>query len=478
MCSVFPPVITEGNRGEAVGGSLDRECSSQTCGTRPAVSGGGGRGAVKAALNTMQQVASSRRLHRPTLSPLTRRINDPPVMLRRCSVGGPLRRWCRSPRLRPHRAPVHLEPTRRVFADSRIRFVTEHPESRLAAAVHHLQPGYFALVMATGIISLGFHLRGFDTVSMVLLVITAAAYAVLVVMLVWRVIRYPRAVLTDLASPHNGFAFFTFVAGTNVLGARLAAEGIGTLPAVLLGVSFAAWLFLGYAIPALVVGKHPGDDLLRGLNGTWFVWPVASQSVAVMAAGLQQTAGGMADALSILAILSWGIGIMLYGIIGTALVIRILTRGIPPEQWGPPYWVMMGAGAISVLAGSRIVEMDATPMVEVMRAPVAAAAVVFWAFCTWLIPALFGIGYWRHFMCGVPLRYEPGFWSMIFPLGMYSVAGIYLGRADELPLVGWIGGHFLWIALTAWLIVFVAMVISLFRAARSPRTQDVASTPK
>ena len=347
--------------------------------------------------------------------------------------------------------------------------MNEPAESRLAAAVHHLPPGYFALVMATGIISLGFHLRGFEMLSLPMLVIAAAAYVVLVVMLVWRLLRYPRAVLKDLASPHHGFAFFTFVAGTNVLGARLAAQGVDTLPAVMLGVSFTAWLILGYAIPGLVVNTHPGDDLLRGMNGTWFIWSVASQSVAVMAAGLQPNAGVMANALSIVAILSWGIGVILYAVIGVAVVIRVLTRGIPPEEMGPPYWVTMGAGAITVLAGSRIVEMDGTPMVTVMRAPVAAAAVVFWAFCTWLIPALFGIGYWRHFMRKVPLRYEPGLWSMIFPLGMYSVAGIYLGRADALPIVGWIGANFLWLALTAWFIVFVAMVVHLLRAARAPR---------
>lgn len=342
-------------------------------------------------------------------------------------------------------------------------------EPRLTRAVHHLHPGYFALVMATGIISLGLHLVGQDALSFPLMVIAAVAYAILVVMLAWRCIRFPRAVLKDLASPGFGFAFFTFVAGTNVLGARLAAQGVDQwVPATLLSVSFLAWLVLGYAIPGLVVNTHPGDDILKGMNGTWFIWSVASQSVAVLSAGLQPTAGAMANALSIVAILSWGIGVILYAVIGIAIVIRVLTRGIPPEEMGPPYWVTMGAAAITVLAGSRIVEMTGTPMLNVMQAPVAAAAVVFWAFATWLIPALIGIGYWRHFMKGIPLRYEPAHWSMIFPLGMYSVAGIYLGRADKLPIVGWIGGHFLWFALAAWAIVFVAMARHIVRAWRQP----------
>jgi hypothetical protein len=40
---------------------------------------------------------------------------------------------------------------------------------------------------------------------------------------------------------------------------------------------------------------------------------------------------------------------------------------------------------------------------------------------------------------------------------MYGVAGIYLGKADRLPLVGMTGGVELWVALAAWTVVFLAM---------------------
>lgn len=337
-------------------------------------------------------------------------------------------------------------------------------ESVLVAAVHHLPPGYFALVMATGIISLGLELEGFRPASMVLLGIAALGYAVLLTLTIWRAVQFPRAMVSDVAGPKAGFAFFTFVAGTNVLGARLAAAGVPVVPEVLLGVSFSAWLVLGYVIPGLVVNKNAGDDILAGLNGTWFIWSVASHSVAVLAASLEPSAGRFSTGLSIIAVLSWGIGVILYAVIGCALIIRVLTRGIPVDQMGPAYWVTMGAASITVLAGSRIVEMNDTNMVVVMRATVAATAVVFWAFATWLIPALIGIGYWRHVVHRVPLAYEAALWSLVFPLGMYSVAGIYLGRADNLPIVGWIGGHFLWVALAVWATVMTAMLVSIVRA--------------
>jgi tellurite resistance protein TehA-like permease len=124
----------------------------------------------------------------------------------------------------------------------------------------------------------------------------------------------------------------------------------------------------------------------------------------------------------------------------------------------------MGAVAITVVAGARIVEMESAPMVDATRGLIAGLSVVFWAFATWLIPVLVAAGVWRHWVRKVPLRYEPTLWSMIFPLGMYAVAGIYLGRADRLPIVEWIGSSWLWVALGAWAIVFTAMLRTFVHA--------------
>jgi tellurite resistance protein TehA-like permease len=97
------------------------------------------------------------------------------------------------------------------------------------------------------------------------------------------------------------------------------------------------------------------------------------------------------------------------------------------------------------------------PMVASTRGLIAGLAVVFWAFATWLIPVLVAAGWWRHVRRGVPLTYDATLWSLVFPLGMYAVAGIYLGRADHLPVVEAVGRTELWVALTVWLVVFVAM---------------------
>jgi hypothetical protein len=45
------------------------------------------------------------------------------------------------------------------------------------------------------------------------------------------------------------------------------------------------WLLLSYSLP-LLVGTHGPQPALAGANGTWFIWVVASQSVAVAATSL------------------------------------------------------------------------------------------------------------------------------------------------------------------------------------------------
>lgn len=334
---------------------------------------------------------------------------------------------------------------------------------RVRSAVEGLTPGYFALVMATGIISVGMHLRGFVTLSQVLLDMCGAAFVVLVVLTGWRLVAYRAAVAGDFTDPGRAFGFFTFVAGTNVLGVRLGLAGSPHATAVLLAVAGSAWLALGYVVPWTAVLGRQERPVLATANGTWFIWVVASQSVAAAAATIEPVFDGARRELAVLAVVSWSVGVFLYAAAGVLVSLRLLLYEFGPKDLTPPYWVSMGALSITVLAGARIVEMADAPMVAVTRSLIAGLAVVFWAFATWLIPALVAAGYWRHVRRRVPLRYEATLWSIIFPLGMYAVAGIYLGRADHLPVVESVGSIALWFAFAAWVLVFVAMVRNLQR---------------
>lgn len=348
-----------------------------------------------------------------------------------------------------------------------LREVTVDP--RRAArreALRTLHPGYFALVMATGIVSVGLRSLGVPAVSVPLLWLAGAAYAVLVVLNGWRLVSFPAEMRRDLSHPVRGFGFFTFVAGTNVLGSRLILDGHVPAAVALLAAGALAWFLLGYVVLWNVVLGGAREGMLAGANGTWFIWIVASQSVALLAAQLQPAVTTGQRELALLAVFSWSVGLLWYGVVGTLVTARLLLYQVRPADLTPPYWVAMGATAISVLAGARMVQMADAPVVEATRGLIAGTVVVFWALGTWLIPALLAAGWWRHVLRRVPLRYEATWWSIVFPVGMYGVASIALGEADQLPIVATIGEYEMWVAAGVWLAVFITMFAHLARTLR------------
>lgn len=135
--------------------------------------------------------------------------------------------------------------------------------------------------------SIGANLRGFETLATSLLAVAVVGYVVLLVLNIWRLIAYRADMMRDFKDPLRAFGFFTLVAGTNVIAAAFAGNGEALVAMVLLAISLPLWIILGYALPwaAIVQNKH--RPMLARAHGSWFVWAVASQSVAVVAADLQ-----------------------------------------------------------------------------------------------------------------------------------------------------------------------------------------------
>ncbi|MBT8163603.1 MULTISPECIES: tellurite resistance/C4-dicarboxylate transporter family protein [Arthrobacter] len=350
--------------------------------------------------------------------------------------------------------------------------------ARVSEGIRTLTPGYFALTMASGIISTGLQFEGVPGVSAALLAVCALSYVVLVVLNFVRLVRYPEEMRRDFTDARRAFGFFTFIAGTDVLGVRLGTAGWPGATALLLGVAVVAWLVLGYLVPWTAVLGRDERPLLKDANGSWFVWCVATQSVALGAASVEPLAGpDPRAALALVAVAAWSVGLILYAAVGIFVSLRLMAYRILPEDLRPQYFVAMGAMAISVLAGARIAGLPDAPMVDATRGLVAGSSVVFWSFASWLLPVLLAAGWWRHVIHRAPLAYEAGLWIVIFPLGMYAVAGIYLGQVDRLPLVALIGRIGLWVALPAFLATFAGMTWHLWSTLVRPDDQLRRNTP-
>ena len=275
----------------------------------------------------------------------------------------------------------------------------------------HMSPGYFALVMGTGIVTIGADQRGWHTAADILLIVTGLEYAVLVLLALWRLGAYRHDVVVDLTNPRTSFQFFTFPAATNVLAAALATHKHLAATALLV-VGTVAAIVLGYVVPWLILLSRKTGSVLADVDGTWFLWSVAIHSGAIGAAILEHHATSGKDVLAVVAVISWSMGIVLYLCTAVLVMMRLITLPVGPRDIGPPYWILMGLSALVVVAGTHIVGMDSTPIVDDIRGLVSGLLVMFWGIAAWLLPVMVAVGIWRHGMCRVPLTYTPAMaWS-------------------------------------------------------------------
>ena len=150
-------------------------------------------------------------------------------------------------------------------------------QRRLGDAIEHLFPGYFGLVMATGIVSIAAHVLQMPRVAWALLVINIGAYAVLTVMLVVRLLAYFPSVLDDLNSHARGPGFFTVVAGTCVLGVEIVilTGRVGVAHALWIA-GIVLWVVVMYAFFTATVVRESKPSLETGINGAWLLAIVAT----------------------------------------------------------------------------------------------------------------------------------------------------------------------------------------------------------
>jgi tellurite resistance protein TehA-like permease len=329
--------------------------------------------------------------------------------------------------------------------------------------IARLHPATFALVMATGIVSIGCELMGLRLVAIALAALNCAFYAGVWTLTILRIVRHRDAVVADLLDHGRSVGFFTTVAATSVMGSQLIV--VLDLPRVALALWFVAVVLaftLTYAIFTILTVKQQKPSLAAGLNGAWLTIVVGMHSIAVLGAQVAPQLHGFEAPAIFFCLFIWLSACMVYLWIISLIFYRYTFFTLEPSDLAPPYWINMGAAAISTLAGTfLIVAAPMSPAVQSVLPFIRGFTLFWWSTATWWIPMLVILGVWRHVYRRFPLRYDVLYWGAVFPLGMYTVCTIRLARAIDAPFLIAIPRAFIWVALAAWSLAFFGLVLKL-----------------
>jgi tellurite resistance protein TehA-like permease len=311
----------------------------------------------------------------------------------------------------------------------------------------------FAVVMATGVVAVAAQDHDYRRIDLALGTLASIAFVLLTVGLGMRIVARLRVIAGQAQDPDVALRMFTFVAAAAVLGVRwLDHPAVVTLLGAL---SALGWVVL---VPLAVrdVRSRPRAELRDQAHGAWLLPSVATAGLATTAADL-----ALIDAMPWLdgiAALLWLAAIAIYVAVTWLVAWRSLARPFVPDQVTPDSWILMGALAISALAGAHVLAAsDAFTSLTWLADAMRPATLVVWVVASLWIPVLLYAELWRVDQRAGSLRFHGVWWSAVFPLGMYAAATAATSAQLHMHALRTISLVFFWIAATVWLLVAVGL---------------------
>ncbi|MGB6207924.1 tellurite resistance/C4-dicarboxylate transporter family protein [Mycobacterium sp.] len=313
-------------------------------------------------------------------------------------------------------------------------------------------PDVFAAVMATGIVSVGARDHHYFTLSDAVGGLASLSLGVLVVAIIAAAAARIRKLFWDLTDPDTALRLFTFVAACAVLDTRLSFNL--AILRVLGVLALLAWLVL-IVLTVRNMSAHRWSALRDHAHGAWELASVGTSGLVIVMSEVSRHTGHRWWLLAALPI--WWAAISIYALMTWLILWRAGVERRDRDGFAPDSWIMMGALAIATLAGDGLHQQLSGSLAAAVRT----ITIVTWVAATLWIPPLIYFGLHRITQRPDVLQFTGAWWSLVFPLGMYSVATEAMAAELSMRSLQTISLVFFWDAFAAWLIVAVAGLLRL-----------------
>jgi len=368
-----------------------------------------------------------------------------------------------------------------------------------SSTLETLDPAYFGFVMSTGIISIAFQELGIGAVAWPLAVFNVGCYALLLVLFGARVVLYPGRVAADLRDRERHWGTLTFIVATNTVGIQFLSlfDVVPVATALWIATIVVTPLLLYYLFATEFIGARKADVSER-IDGAFLLVIVCMQSLAILGGMLSGELSAYTEGIILLSMSYFGSGYVLYFVIVTVVTYRLLEGRVRPDDWTGPYWITMGAAAITTLAGTTLgPRLESLPIWEPYAPVILGVTFLAWAIASWWIPLLLVVDVWRFITGDVEGRppvwvlvvpwsrlavghrlhvYDPAAWGRVFPMGMYTACTVNLAGVGTFTALGIVPEYWGWFALLVWFLTFLGMVRMVGRVVFSRSVTGTDST--
>ena len=336
--------------------------------------------------------------------------------------------------------------------------------------IRQFTPNWFTVCMGTGILALALNQAPFATPALqwlcqLLWFLNAALFLLFSGLYAARWILFPREAGRIFA--HSVMSMFfgaipmalaTIINGFLAFGIPLWGHAAVTAATFLWWLDAALAITSGIAVPFMMFTRQ--DHSIEKMTAVWLL-PVVAAEVAAASAALvlpHLSQAGAQFAMLISGYLLWAFSVPLAMGILVILLLRLVLHKLPQRDMAASGWLALGplgTGALGLLllgADARAMTLPADlsflgPVAE--GAGLIGGALLLGYGAWWLMLAILTTArYLRH---GMP--FNLGWWGFTFPLGVYAVATLTLGRQLHLGFITAVGSGLVVVLTIFWLIV-------------------------